>query len=229
LENVELTQLGSAKRVEITKDDTTIVEGKGKKSAIEARIRQLETMIKTTTSKYDKEKLEERLGKLSRGVAVIEVGAATETAMKERKLKIEDAIGATRAAMDEGILPGGGSALVQVAASIDSLKLKGDAALGAGIIQRALSGPLYQIAVNSGYSGDVVVEKVTEAANGIGFDADTGELVDMAKAGIIDPVKVVRLALENAASIGTLMLTTEAIIAELPQDDEDAPHTPPPY
>lgn len=229
LEGVELKQLGTAKRVEITKDFTTIVEGKGKKADIEARIKQIERQIETTSSKYDREKLQERLGKLAKGVAVIQAGAATETAMKERKLRIEDAIGATRAAMDEGVVPGGGSALVQLAAGISGLKLPADEALGAGIVQRALSGPLHQIAENSGVSGDVVVEKVAAAGKGMGYDAAEAKYVDMVKAGIIDPVKVVRLGLQNAASIASLMLTTEAIVAELPEADEDAPHTPPPY
>ncbi len=229
LENVELSDLGKAKRVEVTKDDTTIIEGKGTKADINSRISQIQRQIEQTDSNYDKEKLQERLGKLKGGIAVIQVGAATETAMKERKLRIDDAIGATRAAIDEGLIPGGGVALAQTAKSVEALKLSGDVRMGADIVKRALSGPLYQIAVNAGVSGDVVVEKVMAGSGNMGFDAETCQYVDLVKAGIIDPVKVARLALQNAASIATMMLTTEALVAEPQEDEDDMPHTPPPY
>jgi chaperonin GroEL len=229
IENVELKSLGSARRVEITKDDTTIVEGKGKKADVNARLHQLERLIETTTSKYDREKLEERLAKLKGGVAVIEAGAPTETEMKERKLRIDDALGATRAAMEEGLVAGGGSALAQIAPAIDKLELTGDARLGAGVVRKALLAPLHQIAQNSGVSGDIVCEKVVGSPRGTGLDAETCEYVDMMAAGIVDPLKVVRLALQNAASIAGMMLTTEALVAEPPEKEEETPSTRPPY
>ena len=222
LENVTVAQLGKAKRVTITKENTTIVEGAGTKEAIMGRVAQIRREIAETTSDYDREKLQERLAKLAGGVAVISVGAATETEMKEKKDRVDDALHATRAAVDEGIVPGGGVALIRAAAKLEGLKLSGDQAIGASIIARAIEEPLRQIAVNGGYEGSVVVEKVKAATGSKGFDAATGTYVDMMKSGIIDPAKVVRTALQNAASVASLMLTTECLITEIKEEKEPA-------
>src|SRR5258708_346073 len=220
LENIKLEDLGKAKRVVVDKDNTTIVEGAGKSSAIEGRIKQIRAQIEETTSDYDREKLQERLGKVAGGVAVIKVGAATETAMKEKKARVEDALNATRAAVEEGIVPGGGVALLRCAKAVDNLKkLEGDEKVGAMIVRRALEEPIRQIVENAGLEGSVIVEKVkAETVATRGFDADSNEYVDMLQAGIIDPAKVERVALQNAASIASLLLTTEALVTDIPEE-----------
>jgi chaperonin GroEL len=221
LENLKLADLGKAKKVVVDKDNTTIIEGGGKTSAIEGRIKQLRMQIEESTSDYDKEKLQERLAKLAGGVAIIKVGAPTETAMKEKKARVEDALNATRAAVEEGIVPGGGVALLRASKALDSLSLKlsGDEATGAEIVRRALEEPIRQIVQNAGLEGSVVVEKVKAAKDvAYGFDAESNEYVDMMQTGIIDPTKVERIALQNAASIASLLLTTEALITDLPEN-----------
>ena len=225
LENLKLADLGKAKKVVVDKDNTTIIEGGGKTGAIEGRIKQIRVQIEETTSDYDKEKLQERLAKLAGGVAIVKVGAATETEMKERKARVEDALNATRAAVEEGIVPGGGVALLRASKALDglALKLSGDEATGAEIVRRALEEPIRQIVQNAGLEGSVVVEKVKAAKDvAHGFDAESNEYVDMMQAGIIDPTKVERIALQNAASIASLLLTTEAIIADMPDDEKHA-------
>ena len=219
LEKITLEDLGKAKKVVVDKDNTTIVEGAGKTGAIEGRIKQLRAQIEETTSDYDREKLQERLAKLAGGVAVIKVGAATETAMKEKKARVEDALNATRAAVEEGIVAGGGVALLRASTAIESLKLEGDEKVGAMIIKRALEEPIRRIVENAGLEGSVVVEKV-KAEKGVtrGFDAESLEFVDMIQAGIIDPTKVERVALQNAASVASLLLTTEALVADPPEE-----------
>ncbi len=227
LENIKLEDLGRAKKVVVDKDNTTIVEGAGKASTIEGRIKQIRAQIEETTSDYDREKLQERLAKLAGGVAVIKVGAATETAMKEKKARVEDALNATRAAVEEGIVPGGGVALLRASKAIDRLKVEGDEKVGAQIVKRALEEPIRQIVENAGLEGSVVVEKVkAETVATRGFDAETMEFVDMLQAGIIDPAKVERVALENAASIASLLLTTEALVTDIPEEKKDAPPMP---
>jgi chaperonin GroEL len=220
LENIKLEDLGRAKKIVVDKDNTTIVEGAGKSSTIEGRIKQIRAQIDETTSDYDREKLQERLAKLAGGVAVIKVGAATETAMKEKKARVEDALNATRAAVEEGIVPGGGVALLRASKAIDNLKkLEGDEKVGASIVRRALEEPIRQIVENAGLEGSVIVEKVkAEQVPTRGFDADSNEYVDMLQAGIIDPAKVERVALQNAASIASLLLTTEALITDIPEE-----------
>jgi len=219
LENIKLEDLGKAKKIVVDKDNTTLVEGAGKTAAIEGRIKQIRAQIEETTSDYDKEKLQERLAKLAGGVAIIKVGAATETAMKEKKARVEDALNATRAAVEEGIVPGGGVALLRAATVIDGLKLEGDEKVGAMIVKRALEEPIRQIVENAGLEGSVIVEKVkAEKVVTRGFDAESLEFVDMIQAGIIDPTKVERVALQNAASVAALLLTTEALITDLPED-----------
>jgi chaperonin GroEL len=221
LENVKLEDLGRAKKVTIDKDNTTIVAGAGKASEIEGRIKQLRTQIEEATSDYDKEKLQERLAKLVGGVAVIKVGAATETELKEKKARVEDAMHATRAAVEEGIVAGGGTALLRCLPALEKLKLHGDEATGVSIVKRALEEPLRQIAENAGHEGAVVVGRVRESKDeSFGFNAETGEFGDMVKAGVIDPAKVTRLALQNAASIVSLMLTTEVLIADAKGDEK---------
>jgi chaperonin GroEL len=215
LENVKVDELGSAKKVTIDKDNTTIVAGAGKASEIEGRIRQLRAQIEDTTSDYDKEKLQERLAKLVGGVAIIKVGAATETELKEKKARVEDAMHATRAAVEEGIVAGGGTALLRCLPALEKLKLHDDEAVGVNIVKRALEEPLRQIAENAGHEGALVVGRVRESKDeNFGFNAETGEFGDLVKAGVIDPAKVTRLALQNAASIVSLMLTTEVLIAD---------------
>jgi chaperonin GroEL len=219
LENIKLEDLGKAKKIVVDKDNTTLVEGAGKTASIEGRIKQIRAQIEETTSDYDREKLQERLAKLAGGVAVIKVGAATETAMKEKKARVEDALNATRAAVEEGIVPGGGLALLRASIAIDSLKLEGDEKVGAMIVKRALEEPIRQIVENAGLEGSVIVEKVkAEKVVTRGFDAESLEFVDMIQAGIIDPTKVERVALQNAASVASLLLTTEALITDLPED-----------
>jgi chaperonin GroEL len=220
LENVKIEDLGRAKRVRIDKDNTTIVEGAGKTADIQARISQIKKQIEGTDSDYDKEKLQERLAKLAGGVAVINVGAATETEMKERKARVEDALHATRAAVEEGIVPGGGVALLRCIDSLDKLKLSGDELVGANIIRRSLEEPIRTIANNAGMEGSVVVQKVREMKTNEGYDADKNVYGDMIAAGIIDPKKVTRSALQNAASIASLMITTEAIVTDIPEEDK---------
>jgi chaperonin GroEL len=219
LENIKLEDLGKAKKIVVDKDNTTLVEGAGKASAIEGRIKQIRAQIDETTSDYDREKLQERLAKLAGGVAVVKVGAATETAMKEKKARVEDALNATRAAVEEGIVPGGGVALLRASKAIEKLKLEGDEKVGANIVRRALEEPIRQIVENAGLEGSVVVEKVkAETVLTRGFDAESLEYVDMIQAGIIDPTKVERIALQNAASVAGLLLTTEALVTDLPED-----------
>ncbi|HEY4742514.1 MAG TPA: chaperonin GroEL [Candidatus Acidoferrales bacterium] len=221
LENVTLEELGSAKKVTITKDNTTIIAGAGKPTEVEGRIKQLRAQIEETTSDYDKEKLQERLAKLVGGVAIIKVGAATETELKEKKARVEDAMHATRAAVEEGIVAGGGTALLRCVPVLEKLKLHDDEAIGVNIVKRALEEPLRQIALNAGHEGALVVGRVRESKEeNFGFNAETGEFGDMIKAGIIDPAKVTRLALQNAASIVSLMLTTEVLIADRKEEGE---------
>ena len=221
LENIQLEDLGRAKRVKIDKENTTIIEGAGKTSAINGRIAQIKKQIEDTDSDYDREKLQERLAKLSGGVAQINVGAATETEMKEKKARVEDALHATKAAREEGIVPGGGVALLRCTASLEKLKLSGDEQIGAEIIRRALEEPARQIAGNAGQEGSVVVARIKEEKTNVGFDADKLEYTDMVAAGIIDPTKVVRTALQNAASIASLLITTEATITDIPEKKEE--------
>jgi chaperonin GroEL len=222
LENVTLNDLGRAKRVTIDKDNTTIVDGAGKKAEIEARVKQIRAQIEETTSDYDREKLQERLAKLVGGVAVIKVGAATETEMKEKKARVEDALHATRAAVEEGIVPGGGVALIRAIPSVEKLKLEGDQAYGANIVRRAIEEPLRQIAENGGVEGSIVVERVRTGKGAFGYNAATAEYGDLVEQGVIDPTKVVRTALQNATSVAALMLTTEALIAEKPKKEKAA-------
>jgi len=228
LENLKLADLGRAKKVVVDKDNTTIIEGSGKTKEIQGRIKQLRAQIEETTSDYDREKLQERLAKLAGGVAVIKVGAATETAMKEKKARVEDALNATRAAVEEGIVPGGGVALLRASEALGSLKLSGDEATGVGIVRRALEEPIRQIVANAGLEASVVVAKVKATLPVThGFDAETNTYVDMMKAGIIDPTKVERVALQNAASIASLLLTTEALITDIAEAGRDAGAMPP--
>jgi chaperonin GroEL len=230
LENIKLEDLGRAKKVVVDKDNTTIVEGAGSAKEIEGRIKQIRAQIEETTSDYDREKLQERLAKLAGGVAVIKVGAATETEMKEKKARVEDALNATRAAVEEGVVPGGGVALLRAAKGLDGMKLSGDEATGVSIVRRALEEPIRQIVANAGLEGSVVVEKV-KAASAVaqGFDAEKNEYVDMMHAGILDPTKVERIALQNATSIASLLLTTEALITDIPEDEKKAAAPPMPH
>ena len=226
LENITLEDLGRAKRVTVDKENTTIVEGSGKNTDIQGRVNQIRRQIEETTSDYDREKLQERLAKLAGGVAVINVGAATETEMKEKKARVEDALHATRAAVEEGIVPGGGVALIRAQKALDSVKLEGDEAVGLEIIRRAVEAPLRQLVANAGREGALVVQEVKKAKGNEGYNVATGEYVDLVKAGVVDPTKVTRSALQNAASISGLLLTTEAVIADLPEK-EKAPAMPP--
>jgi len=221
LENLKLDDLGKAKKITIDKDNTTIIEGGGTAKTIEGRVKQIRTQVEETTSDYDREKLQERLAKLVGGVAVIKVGAATETEMKEKKARVEDAMHATKAAVEEGIVPGGGVALLRAQKAIESLKATGDEAVGVTIVRRSLEEPLRQIAGNAGFEGAVVVAKVREMKAEEGFNALTDEYENLVEAGVIDPTKVVRSALQNAASIASLLLTTEALVSEIPEDKEE--------
>jgi chaperonin GroEL len=227
LENIKLNDLGRAKRITIDKDNTTIVDGAGDKHDIEARVKQIRAQIEETTSDYDREKLQERLAKIIGGVAVINVGAATETEMKEKKARVEDALNATRAAVEEGIVPGGGVAYLRCLSVLDKMKSEGDMKMGVDLVKRALEEPIRQIANNAGQEGSVVTEKVRNEKGAFGFDAAQDEYTDMIKAGIIDPTKVVRLALQNAASVASLMITTEAVVAEKPEKKAPYPAMPP--
>jgi chaperonin GroEL len=226
LENVTVDQLGRAKQVKINKDSTTIIQGAGQRAEIQKRIDQLRRQIEETESEYDKEKFQERLAKLSGGVALINVGAATEAEMKETKARVEDALHATRAAAEEGIVPGGGTALLRVIPAVQKVQdgLSGDEKLGAAIVLRALEEPIRHIAENSGHDGAVIAEEVKSRKDAVGFDANTGEYVDMFQAGIVDPTKVTRSALQNAASIAALMLTTEAMITNIKDDEKENAH-----
>jgi chaperonin GroEL len=226
LENVKISDLGRAKRITIDKDNTTIVEGAGSHDKIQGRVKQLKAQVEETTSDYDREKLQERLAKLVGGVAVINVGASTETEMKEKKARVEDALHATKAAVEEGIVPGGGVALLRTLSALDKLKMDGDQQIGVEIIKRALEEPIRQIANNAGVEGSVVVERVKREKGSFGFDAGKEDYVDMIKAGIIDPTKVTRIALQNAASVASLMLTTEVMVTELPEEKEKMPSMP---
>jgi len=221
LENVGLEMLGSCSRMVITKDNTTIVGGKGGKKEIEGRLRQIKNSIENTDSTYDKEKLQERQAKLSGGVAVVKVGAATETALKEKKSRIEDALAATRAALEEGIVPGGGVALLKAGKALDTLKLEGDEAIAITILKKAIEAPMRTIAENAGVEGSVIVERVKNGKGNDGYNAATGTFEDLLKAGVVDPTKVVRLALQNSGSISGLLLTTEALVAELPEKEDE--------
>ncbi len=227
LENATIEDLGRAKRVNIDKDNTTIIDGAGSRKDIEGRVKQIRVQIEETTSDYDREKLQERLAKLVGGVAVIKVGAATETEMKEKKARVEDALNATRAAVEEGIVPGGGVAYLRAIPSLDKLKLSGDEQVGLNIIKKALEEPLKMIAANAGMEGSIVVEKVKEKKGSFGFNARTDKYEDMIDAGVIDPTKVTRFALQNAASVASLMLTTQCMIAEKPEEKSSMPAMPP--
>ncbi|MEJ5366364.1 MAG: chaperonin GroEL [Desulfosoma sp.] len=220
LESVTLKDLGSAKTVRVDKDNTTIVDGAGDRKALEGRVRQIRTQIEETTSDYDREKLQERLAKLVGGVAVISVGAATETEMKEKKARVEDALNATRAAVEEGIVPGGGVAYLRCLKALDELKLEGEEQQGVNIVRRALEEPARQIANNAGEEGSVIVQKIKAGEGAFGYNAETGEFCDLYEAGVIDPTKVTRSALQNAASVASLMLTTECMVAELPKEEK---------
>ncbi|MBW1973107.1 MAG: chaperonin GroEL [Spirochaetes bacterium] len=227
LENVRLEDLGRCKRVNIDKENTTIVDGAGSAEEIEGRVKQIRTQIEETTSDYDREKLQERLAKLVGGVAVINVGAATEAEMKEKKARVEDALNATKAAVEEGIVPGGGVAYIRAMKVLDELKLEGDQQIGVNILKRALEEPIRQIANNAGQEGSVVVERVKNGKGSFGYDARKDEYTDLMEAGIIDPTKVVRIALQNAASVASLMVTTEALVAEIPEEKPQTPAMPP--
>jgi chaperonin GroEL len=224
LENVQISDLGQAKKITIDKDNTTIVEGKGKPGDIQGRVKEIRSQIDKTTSDYDREKLQERLAKLVGGVAVIKVGAATETEMKEKKARVEDAMHATRAAVEEGIVPGGGVALARCVKALEHLKLEGDEQIGVNIVKRAITEPLRMIAENAGEEGAIVLGKVNDSKDtNFGYNALTGDYEDLVKAGVLDPTKVVRTALQNAGSIASLMLTTEALVAEIPEEKKGAP------
>src|SRR3989454_1464302 len=224
LENLKIEDLGQAKKITADKDNTTIVEGKGKRADTEGRVKEIRSQIDKTTSDYDREKLQERLAELVGGVAIIKVGAATETEMKEKKARVEDAMHATRAAVEEGIVPGGGVALSRCVGALDKLKVEGDEQIGINVVKRALVEPLRQIAENSGEEGAIVLGKVNDSKdNNFGYNALTGDYEDLVKAGVLDPTKVVRTALQNAGSIASLMLTTEALVAEIPEEKKGAP------
>jgi chaperonin GroEL len=228
LENITIKDLGTAKKITVDKDNTTIVDGGGSRSALEGRVKQIRAQIEETTSDYDREKLQERLAKLIGGVAVINVGAATEAEMKEKKARVEDALNATRAAVEEGIVPGGGVALVRAIKALDKVKLEGEERLGVDLIKKALEEPVRQIANNAGFEGSVVVQKVLDEKGNFGFNAETGQYEDLVAAGIIDPTKVTRFALQNASSVAGLLMTTEAMVAEKPEEKKSAaPHMPP--
>ncbi|MDP1823910.1 MAG: chaperonin GroEL, partial [Archangium sp.] len=226
LENVTLADLGKAKRLKVDKDNTTIIDGAGAEKDIQARVKQIRAQVEETTSDYDKEKLQERLAKLVGGVAVINVGAATETEMKEKKARVEDALNATRAAVEEGIVPGGGVAYIRALKALEGIQVTAEEKFGVDIIRRSVEEPLRQIAANGGLEGSVIVNKVKEGSGAFGFNAGTGVFEDLLAAGVIDPAKVSRCALQNAASVSSLMLTTEAMVAERPRDN-DGPSMPP--
>jgi chaperonin GroEL len=224
LENVTLKDLGRAKRIQIDKDNTTIIDGAGSKKDIEGRCNEIRNQIDNTTSDYDREKLQERLAKLAGGVAVVKVGAATETEMKEKKARVEDALHATRAAVEEGIVPGGGVALIRCLKGLEGLEVNEEQMAGVNIIRKAVEAPLRRIAENAGIEGSIVVDKVKGLKGAMGFNAASEEYEDLIKAGVIDPTKVVRTALQNAASVSSLLLTTEAMVADKPEPKEDHGH-----
>lgn len=226
LKDATLDQLGQANKVNVTKDDTTIVEGAGAKDKIQERVTEIKTQIDATTSDFDRDKLKERLAKMAGGVAVIRVGAATETELKERKYRIEDALNATRAAVEEGFVSGGGTALVNVIPEVEKVEAEGDEATGVDIVRRALEEPVRQIAENAGVEGSVIVEHMKTLKAGEGYNAATNDYTDMVDAGIVDPTKVTRSALQNAASVSALLLTTEAVVADEPKKDDAAPAAP---
>jgi chaperonin GroEL len=226
LENVQMSDLGSAKRITVDKDNTTIVEGGGKKTDLQARISQIKIQIDETKSDYDKEKLQERLAKLSGGVAVLEVGAATEVEMKEKKARVEDALHATRAAVEEGIVPGGGVAYLRCLSGLEKMKLEGDQKIGVDIVRRSLEEPIRQLAQNAGHEGSIVVERVKKETGAVGFNVLIEKYQDLVEAGVIDPTKVTRSALQNAASIAALLVTTEAVVVELPEEEKPPPMPP---
>ncbi|HQL49040.1 MAG TPA: chaperonin GroEL, partial [Holophaga sp.] len=223
LENLQISDLGTAKKVVIDKENTTIIEGAGKPEAIQGRVKQIRSQIEQSTSDYDKEKLQERLAKLVGGVAVINVGAATETEMKEKKARVEDAMHATKAAVEDGIVPGGGVALIRALAKLEALKVTGDQATGVDIVKKALVEPAKQIAANAGVEGSVIVNRIKDEKGNFGYNAATTEFGDMVAFGVIDPAKVTKSALTNAASVAAMMLTTEAIITEIPEPKPAAP------
>jgi chaperonin GroEL len=228
LEKVTVKDLGTAKRISVDKDNTTIIDGGGSRQALEGRVKQIRAQIEETTSDYDREKLQERLAKLIGGVAVINVGAVTETEMKEKKDRVEDALNATRAAVEEGIVPGGGVAFIRAMKALDDLKLSGEEDMGVKLVRRALEEPTRQIANNAGFEGATVVQNVMQKEGNYGFNAETGRYEDLIKSGIVDPTKVTRFALQNAASVAGLLLTTEAMVAEKPEKKKAAmPHMPP--
>jgi chaperonin GroEL len=227
LENVSVNDMGAAKTVRVDKDNTTIVDGGGTRQDLEGRVKQIRAQVEETTSDWDREKLQERLAKLIGGVAVINVGAATETEMKERKARVEDALNATRAAVEEGIVPGGGVALLRCRSALEKIKLEGEEQLGVRVLRRALEEPVRQIADNAGHEGSVVVERLKSKKGAFGFNAESEEYEDLTKAGVIDPTKVVRFALQNASSVASLLLTTEATVAEKPEEKEPMPAMPP--
>jgi chaperonin GroEL len=227
LENAQLEDMGTAKRIVIDKDNTTIIDGAGDRVDLEGRVKQIRAQIEETTSDYDREKLQERLAKLVGGVAVIRVGAATETEMKEKKARVEDALNATRAAVEEGIIPGGGVALVRTIPVLDKLKLDGDQQIGVNIVKKAVEEPLRMIAANAGFEGSIVVEKVKDKKGDFGFNAYSDKYENLMKAGVIDPTKVARFALQNAASVAALMLTTQCMVAEKPREESAMPAMPP--
>ncbi len=229
LDSVTVADLGRARKVVADKDETTIVEGKGSEEAIQARIKQIKAQIEETTSDYDREKLQERLAKLAGGVAVIKVGAATETELKEKKHRVEDALSATRAAVEEGILPGGGVALINALPALEKVSVEGDEATGIAILKRALEEPLRWIAINAGQEGSVIVDAVKKSPSGVGYDAEKGDFANMVERGIIDPLKVTRTALENAASIANMILTTESLVTDIPEKEKAMPPMPPEY
>src|SRR5208337_3679190 len=222
LENITLSDLGRAKRLVIDKDNCTIIDGAGKKADIEGRIKQIRAQIEETTSDYDREKLQERLAKLVGGVAIIKVGAATEMEMKEKKARVEDALHATRAAVEEGVVPGGGVALIRSSGALDKLRASEDEKVGIGIVKKAVEAPAWWIATNAGWEGSVVVDKINNNKGPFGFNASSEEFEDLMKAGIMDPTKVVRSALQNAASVASLLLTTECMVAEKPEEKGSA-------
>jgi chaperonin GroEL len=222
LESIKLDDLGKAKKVVIDKDNTTIVEGAGSTSAIEGRVKQIRAQVEDTTSDYDREKLQERLAKLVGGVAVIKVGAATETEMKEKKARVEDAMHATKAAVEEGIVPGGGVALIRAGRSLQSIKLDGDQQIGVNIVARAIEEPMRWIATNAGHEGSIVVQKVRDMKDEEGFNAQSDKYENLVQAGVIDPAKVVRTALQNSSSIASLLLTTEALVSEIPEEKKES-------
>ncbi|GLI20175.1 molecular chaperone GroEL [Tepidanaerobacter syntrophicus] len=227
LKNVDISMLGRARQVKVDKENTTIVEGAGNPEEIKKRINAIKAQIEETTSDFDREKLQERLAKLAGGVAVIQVGAATETELKERKLRIEDALSATRAAVEEGIVPGGGTAFIDAISALDKVEAEGDEAIGVNIIRRALEEPVRQIATNAGYEGSIIVEKVKSSPKGVGFDALHSEYVNMIEKGIVDPAKVTRSTLQNAASIAAMVITTEAVVTEVPEKEKPMAGMPP--